>query len=287
MKDYEKKVQEAVDFLKDKVENVEFAIVLGSGLGDLAKEIQNAQEIDYKDIPNFPQVGVEGHEGKLIIGELEGVKIIALKGRKHYYEVADQPFGILQVVFPVHVLASLGIKNYFVTNAAGGLNPAYKVGDIMIIKSHFSFIPNPLLGRKMDFQTIDQKEILRFQPMNNAYDEKLRELLASSDFKENVHEGVYVAVTGPTYETEAEAIALRDGIKADATGMSTVPEVIVAKNRGMNCVGFSCITNVIAKDGTNATNHEEVKAILGSEDVRNKLVSVVKNFFKLYKKQVL
>ena len=284
---YEKKVKEAANYIKRYIKSVpEFGIVLGSGLGDLADSITNPVIINYQDIPNFPITTIPGHEGKIIIGELNGVPIIGLKGRKHYYEVADQPLnvGILQVVFPVHVLAELGVKNYFVTNAAGGLNSKYKLGDIMIIKSHINMIPNPLLGRPQNFKTVNNKPTERFQPMNQAYNKKLIELLIKSglNYKKNVHEGTYLALTGPSYETEAECIAFRDGLRADAVGMSTAPEVIVAMNRGMNVVGFSCITNTISKDGTNATNHEEVKSILESEEVKSRLIIIVKKFFELY-----
>ena len=231
---------------------------------------------------------MEGHEGTLIVGKLEGVPVIGLKGRKHYYEVADQLYnnGILQTVFPVHVLAELGVPNYFVTNAAGGLNQSYSVGDAMIIRSHINLLPNSILGRQKKFLRLDGTPVWRFQPMNDAYDPHLREMLLNQNrFGPHVHEGVYLAVTGPTFETEAESIAFRNGLFADAVGMSTAPEVIVARNRGMKAVGFSCITNKIAADGTNATNHEEVKAILDSEDVRKRLESLVCGFFAEYRKE--
>lgn len=280
-------VQAASEFLSPHVEEIQpvFGLTLGSGLGDLAEKINVTASFDYDEIPNFPTTTVSGHEGKLIIGKLAGVPIIGLKGRKHYYEVADQPQneGILQTVFAVHVLAELGIKNYFVTNAAGGLNPAYQVGDAMIIKSHVNMLPNPLLGEHLPFTRVDNGKIVdRFQPMSGAYDLALRSQLHStgSSFKHHVHQGSYLAVTGPTYETEAECIAFRDGFKADAVGMSTTPEVIVARNRGMKVVGLSCITNKISKDGTNATNHEEVKAILDSSEVKNRLSTMVTKFFE-------
>lgn len=290
---YEEKVAEAADFLRIKLgggRKPEFGIVLGSGLGDLAKEIQHATVIDYKNIPHFPRPTAEGHAGKLYIGELEGVPIIGLSGRKHYYEVADEPFntGILQVVFPVHVLADLEVQNYFSTNAVGGLNLGYKLGDIMIIKSHISMIPNPLLGRQYQVPGTGQK-MIRFQPMNNAYDPELRALLKEAGRKnqENIHEGNYLALTGPTYETEAECVAFREGLRADAVGMSTAPEIIAARNRGMRTVAFSCITNTIAADGTNATNHEEVVRILGSPEVKERLTGTTRGFFRLYQERYL
>lgn len=287
---YEVKVAGAVDYVRNKLGNHKpvFGVVLGSGLGDLADSIEGATVISYGEIPNFPTTTVPGHEGKMLIGELERVPVIGLKGRKHYYEVADEPFnnGILQAVFPVHVLADLGVGNYFVTNASGGLNKNYNVGDIMILRSHINLLPNALLGRHHDFSRVDGLgQVWRFQPMNGAYDPALTEILrqAGSAHKGHVHEGVYLAVTGPTYETEGESVAFRDGLKVDAVGMSTTPEVIVARNRGMKAVGISCITNVIAADGTNATNHEEVKAILESPEVKYRLSSTVREFFRLYR----
>jgi len=287
---YEERVAEAADFLRIKLEErkPEFGIVLGSGLGDLAKEIQNPIILNYKEIPHFPQPTAHGHAGKLYIGELEGVPIIGLSGRTHYYEVAAEPLntGILQVVFPVHVLADLGVPNYFSTNAVGGLNLGYEVGDLMIIKSHINLIPNPLLGRQYIIDRETDKKAVRFQPMNDAYDPELRELLkeAGKEHTAQMHEGTYLAVTGPTYETEAECIAFRQGLHADAVGMSTAAEIIAARNRGMRTVAFSCITNTIKGDGTNATNHDEVVRILGSPEVKERLTGTVKNFFGLYRK---
>lgn len=303
---YENKVRAATRFIRDKApfsapyKQPEFGIVLGSGLNGLAEIIDKHIVLPYKDIPNFPTPTIEGHEGNLIIGKLEGIDVIALQGRKHYCEVADAPFntGMLQVIFPVHVLAELGVKNYFVTNAAGGLNQHYNVGDVMIIKSHINQIPSSLLGRQHNFKRSDGQKVWRFQPMNGAYDKELTKMLERAAGKayldslhiseqsrmfEHIHKGVYLAVTGPTYETEGECIAFRDGFKADAVGMSTTPEVIVARNRGMNVVGFSCITNKIGPDGTNATNHEEVKKVLESEQTRQRLTGTVTNFFKIYR----
>lgn len=289
---YEEKVRGAAEDLRRKLTNIKpvFGIVLGSGLGELVDIIEDAIRIPYREIPNFPIPTVSGHEGTLLIGTLEGIPVIGLNGRKHYYEVADEPLntGILQTVFPVHVLAELGVKNYFVTNAAGGLNSEYSVGDIMVIRSHINFLPNPLLGRHHNFLRVDDaNRVWRFQPMNGAYDSALRQMLheAGSDYKGHIHEGTYLAVTGPTYETEGESIAFRDGFKADAVGMSTTPEVIIARNRGMQVVGMSCITNVIAADGTNATDHTGVKAILESPEVKERLSSTTRNFFRMYRER--
>src|SRR3989338_10332974 len=193
---YESKVRDAADYVRNKLGNRQpvFGLVLGSGLGDLAESIEEATAIPYSEIPNFPITTIVGHEGKMLIGSLEGVPIIGLKGRKHYYEVADEPFnnGILQAVFPVHVLADLGVENYFVTNASGGLNQDYAVGDIMILRSHINLLPNALLGRHHNFSRVDYAgEMWRFQPMNGAYDPELTAMIkqAGSAHKGHVHEG--------------------------------------------------------------------------------------------------
>jgi purine-nucleoside phosphorylase len=288
---YEEIVDWASEYIKEELKDrkPKFALTLGSGLGEFAEKLNKAVEIPYDSIPNFPKTTVAGHEGKLIVGNLEGIEIICLKGRKHYYEVADKPFnnGILEVVLPIQVLANLGVENYFATNAAGGLNPKYGIGDLMIIKSHINLIPNPLAGRQKDFKNLEGKTIERFQPMNNAYDSKLRNILREASFTNfaSIHVGTYLAVSGPSYETEAECVAFRDSLKADAVGMSTAPEVIVARNRGMKAVGLSCITNIIAQDGTNAANHKEVKAILESKEVKDRFSSTIERFFRIYAKE--
>ena len=239
---------------------------------------------------------MEGHEGKLIYGRLEGVPVIGLKGRIHFYEHADDFFNnaMLKATFPVQVLAELGVKNYFVTNAAGGLNTDYKVGDIMVLDTHIHRQPNPLLGRHRTFTRVnDGKRVWRFEPTNDLYDKEFSAMLRQSGPREHTHHGTYVAVTGPTYESKGEALELKNRILlpedvestkrvADAAGMSTTAEVIVAKNRGMSAVGFSCITNEIPDTGDNNTDHEEVTAVLNSPEVRNRLSDTVKNFFREY-----
>jgi len=290
---YEQKVREAAAYVKPFLGDKKpaFGLILGSGLGALEKAIAVASIIPYKDIPNFPNTTVPGHEGKLIIGSIEGVPVLCFKGRKHYYEVADEPMnnGMLKTVFHIHFLAELGVKNYFTTHAVGGLNLKYKVGDIMIIKSHINLMPNPLLGRILDFKRIDNSQPLeRFQPMNNAYDDALRKMLwqACKDYKKQVHKGVLLAVTGSTYETDGESIFFRKGIGADAVGMSVSPETIAARNRGIKVVGFSCISDMIAEDGTNSTSHEEVQAALSSEKFKSRMASIMKKFFALYKENL-
>lgn len=272
-----KRVNEAASFILKIIGDKKFvpqvALTLGSGLNKLADLIKPVAIISYKDIPHFPTLTVPGHEGTLIAGHLEGVPVIGLKGRKHYYEVADLPGPMGIVTFPVHVAANLGCKLYIATNAAGGLNPSYKIGRLMVIKSHIGlFLPNPLLGAFHDFGGNK-----RFQPQNTEYSESLRKLFLEID--PYAREGVYVGLTGPTYETQAECLMLR-ALGADAVGMSTVPEIIVATNRGMETFGVSMITNVIAPDGTNATNHEEVVAVLNSKKTEEKLFRVFREFFR-------
>ncbi|MBI4148012.1 purine-nucleoside phosphorylase [Candidatus Woesearchaeota archaeon] len=314
---YESRVKHAAETIRQKIGALKpvFGVVLGSGLGQLAQKITNPVKIPYADIPGFPTTTVPGHEGILWAGHLEGVPVIGLQGRKHYYEVADLPCnaGMLHVTFPVHVLAELGVTHYFATNAAGGLNQRYEVGGIMVINSHIGlYFPNALLGRQHDFRQVDGKPCPRFQPMNDCYDPELTELLfnefmsleiereaavwratmprvfcpAGEQSYCKIYLGVYAAVTGPTYETSGESLALMK-LGADAVGMSTVPEVIVARNRGMKCVALSCITNKIAEDGTNATTHAEVQAILNSDEAKNRLTGVIGSFFRAYGRKYL
>jgi purine-nucleoside phosphorylase len=274
---YPDQILRATNFIQNICNQKSFAptiaLTLGSGLQKLASLINPVAIISYKDIPYFPTLTVPGHEGTLIAGFLEDIPIIGLKGRKHYYEVAGEPNSMDIVTFPVHVAAALGCKLYMATNAAGGLNPIYNVGDLMVIKSHIGlFQPNPLLGSHHDFGTN-----ALFQPQNTEYSPKIRKLFTSLDSA--IHEGVYVGLTGKTYETQAECLMLRM-LGADAVGMSTIPEIIVATNRGMDTFGVSMITNIIAKDGTNATNHEEVMAILNSKKTENTLYSIFRGFFQ-------
>lgn len=277
MDPYVKKIKEAAEYIRTKFPVPTFspkvALTFGSGLRKLAQLIKPVATIPYSEIPHFPHPTVPDHEGTLLAGTLEGLPVLGFKGRKHYYEVADQPRAMDQVVFPVHVAANLGCKMYIATNAAGGLNPTFYIGSLMVIRSHISFfLPNPLLGKHHDFG-----DNLEFQPLHAAYTKDLRDLFKSLD--PAIHEGVYCATTGKTYETQAESLLLRK-LGADAVGMSTIPEIIVAHNRGMQTLGISIITNVISADGTNATSHEEVTAILNSQNTEDKLLKIFQNFFK-------
>jgi len=232
------------------------ALILGSGLGDLATEISDATVIPYAEIPHFARSTVIGHAGRLMIGMLDAVPVVAMQGRFHLYE--GYPLQVLTL--PVRVMRQLGAHTLIVTNAAGGVNPAYRSGDFMLIRDHIN-LPglagaNPLIGPN------DERFGARFPPLAHAYDAGLRTLARSvaAAWPEIVlHEGVYTVVGGPNYETGAELKFLR-AIGTDAVGMSTVPEVIVARHMGMRVLGLSLITNVATGEETQEVNHAEVLA---------------------------
>jgi purine-nucleoside phosphorylase len=246
-----KKINEAVAFIKSKFgEQPVVGIVLGSGLGSFTSEIKIEMEIPYAEIPHFPVSTVEGHSGKLILGELSGKKVVAMAGRFHYYE----GYAASEIVFPIRVMKYLGIKTLLLSNAAGGVNTDYKVGDIMIIRDHISqFTPNPLIGK-------NEKEFgPRFPDMSEAYSKDLIKKAKSiaSAKQISVKEGVYVSVTGPTFETRAEYQMIHI-LGGDAVGMSTVQEVIVANHMKLPCFAISVITDVGIRDEENVITHEEV-----------------------------
>jgi len=251
MSDMLKKIDSTAAFLKDKIGfTPEIAIILGSGLGKLGDIIKDKAEIPYGDIPGFPHTTVVGHEGKLIAGTLNGRKVLAMKGRFHYYE--GNPIDV--VVFPVRVFKRMGIESLIVTNAAGGVNTSFSPGDLMLIKDHISFYcRNPLIGENLD-------ELgPRFPDMSAAYDRSVEDLAVSSAKKLGIDlkTGVYSYCTGPSFETPSEIRAIRL-LGGDAVGMSTVPEVIAAKHMGMRILGISCITNMAAGILDQPLNHEEV-----------------------------
>ena len=226
------------------------AIILGSGLGELASEITDAIEIPYEEIPNFPVSTVEGHSGKLIFGKLGGKDIMAMKGRFHYYE----GYSMKEVTFPQRVMYELGIKTLFVSNAAGGMNPAFKIGDLMVITDHINFFPeHPLRGK--NFPTGP-----RFPDMHQAYDPDLIKLASkiAKEKKIRLVYGVYTGVQGPTFETPAEYRMYRT-LGGDTVGMSTVPEVIVANHCGIRVFGISIVTDLGGFDVPVEVSHEEVQ----------------------------
>jgi len=226
------------------------AIILGSGLGELASEITDATEIPYGDIPNFPVSTVEGHSGKLIFGKLGGKDVMAMKGRFHFYE----GYSMKEVTFPERVMYELGVDTLIVSNAAGGMNPQFKIGDIMIINDHINFFPeHPLNGP--NFPTGP-----RFPDMHQVYNPDLIALADAIANEKGIHlvHGVYVGVQGPTFETPAEYRMYRI-LGGDAVGMSTVPEVIVANHCGMKIFGVSVITDLGGFDVPVEVSHEEVQ----------------------------
>jgi purine-nucleoside phosphorylase len=247
------KIKETATFIEKYFgEKPEVGIILGTGLGGLVNEIKIIKDLDYHKIPNFPVSTVEGHKGRLIFGELGSKKVVAMQGRFHYYE----GYSMQEVTFPVRVMKLLGIKYMFLSNASGGLNPEYRVGDLMIIKDHLNLFPtNPLIVKNL-------AELgPRFPDMSEAYNKKLiakaKEIAAANKF--DIKEGVYVGSSGPTYETQAEYRYFRT-IGADATGMSTVPEVIVASHMGIPCFAISIITNVgIQEKAVITSTHEDVQ----------------------------
>ena len=245
------KIQETASWLKERMTtSPKTAIILGTGLGQLASEITDKQEIPYSEIPNFPVSTVEGHAGALIFGKLGGVDILAMQGRFHDYE----GYNMKEVTFPVRVMYELGIKTLFVSNAAGGMNPAFKIGDLMVITDHINFFPeHPLRGK--NFPTGP-----RFPDMHQTYDPLLIKMAfdIAREKKIRLQHGVYVGVQGPTFETPAEYKMYRV-LGGDAVGMSTVPEVIVAHHCGIRTFGISVITDLGGFDNPVEVSHEEVQ----------------------------
>jgi purine-nucleoside phosphorylase len=246
-----KELKAAAKFLQKKYKHIpQVGIVLGSGLGNFTDQIVVEKEVFYKDIPYFPVSTVIGHQGKLVFGKLGGKTVVAMAGRFHFYE----GYTAGEVVFPIRVMKLLGIETLLLSNAAGSVNPDYKVGDIMIIKDHISFFtPNPLVGKNMDeFGT-------RFPDMSEPYKKhlilKAHSIAAKHQY--NVKEGIYVAVTGPTFETRAE-YKLIHLLGADVVGMSTVQEAIVANHMGLEVFAISVVTDLGLREEDNIITHEEV-----------------------------
>lgn len=241
-------------YLKSQISSEpRIGIILGTGLGGLVNEINIELAIPYKEIPNFPVSTVEGHSGKLIFGTLGGKEIVAMQGRFHYYEGYDMG----EVVFPVRVMKFLGVNTLFVSNASGGVNPNFEIGEIMIINDHINLFPtNPLIGPNMD-------ELgPRFPDMSEPYSKRM--IAKAKEIAENhnirISEGIYAGLTGPTLETPAEYVYIRN-IGSDAVGMSTVPEVIAAKHMGMECFGVSIISDLGVPGKIVEVTHEMVQDV--------------------------
>ena len=251
--EYTRQVQEAAAYIKEKLGGraPEIAITLGSGLGDLADHLVDAVQIPYGEIPHFPVSTVAGHKGQFVVGKLEGREVLCMQGRFHYYEGHD----LKQVTLPVRVMKLLGISTLIVTNAAGGINTGFRPGNLMLIEDHLNLTgENPLIGENLEVFGD------RFFDMTVAYDAGYRALAEQLAAELNIplQKGVYAWLTGPNYETPAEIRYLR-AIGADAVGMSTVPEVLVARHSGLRVCGISCITNLAAGMGDGLLSHEEVK----------------------------
>jgi len=288
--EYLEAIAQAGAFIKKRLPGnfvPEFALTLGSGgLGEVASLLDPvAGPIAYQEIPGFTPTTVSGHKGTLLAGHLEGVPALILSGRCHFYETGPQPNAVMamkRITFPVYVARSLGARIYIATNAAGGLNAAHKKGDLMFITSHMGLLmPNPLLGPHVKFM-----DAPRFQPQHTQYHPELVAILqaaaAQAGQAANTHAGVYGAVPGATYESKTESNFLRQ-IGVDAVGMSTVPEIIAASNAGMETAGISLISNVILPDGTNPTSDEEISQSLHDRATKERVMGVLKEFFRIYK----
>jgi len=264
------KAQEAAEFIKSKFDReIQVALVLGSGLGAFADEIENAVKISYEQIPHFARSTVEGHAGRLVLGEIAGVSVAVQQGRFHYYEGYD----LKDVTFPIRVFGLLGIKNLILTNAAGSIDSNFKPGSLMLIHDHLNLMGvNPLRGKN------DERFGARFPDMSEVYSRKFQEIAkeAAKEMDFDLRRGVYCALSGPTYETPAEIHYLRYA-GADAVGMSTVPEAIIAHHQGMKILAISCVSNYAAGISEEEINHEEVMEIgkLVAETFKNLLKRVI------------
>lgn len=265
------KLKETCEYIKSKSKYTPtIGLILGSGLGSLASQIEEAEYYSYETLPNFPVSTVEGHAGRLVIGKLQNKTVIAMEGRFHYYE----GYSMTEVTFPVRVMKLLGVETLIVTNAAGAVNTSFTPGDLMIINDHINFSgSNPLIGKNLS-------ELgTRFPDMSEAFNKdlisKVKDIAKSINI--NIQEGVYVMASGPSYETPAE-IRMYRLLGADAVGMSTVPEVIVANHCGMKVLGISCMTNMAAGILDQPLNHEEV--IETSNKVKTDFIKLMNSIVK-------
>lgn len=259
-------VMESVDYIKSKIDySPEVAIILGSGLGDLAEEVEEKVVVKYSEVPHLPVSTVKGHAGQFVFGKLKGKKVVMMQGRFHYYEGYD----VATLSFPIYILKYLGAEKLIVTNAAGGVNTDFEPGDLMLIKDHVNLaFNNPLIGKN------DDKIGQRFPDMSEPYDKKFLSLAreVAKNIEVKLQEGSYFWFTGPTYETPAE-IKMARILGGDAVGMSTVPEVIAARHCGIRVLGISCITNMAAGILDKPLNHNEV--IETSNRVKHNFIALV------------
>jgi len=255
-----KTIKDTANYIKTYIHaEPEVGIILGTGLGGLVRDIKIEVSIPYNEIPNFPVSTVEGHSGKLIFGTLGGKHVLAMQGRFHYYE----GYPMSQVIFPVRVMKFLGVKHLFVSNASGGVNPDFEIGDLMIITDHINLLPNPLIGKH------NPEFGVRFPDMSDAYDKtlvkKAKEIAKAQNIE--VREGIYTATTGPTFETPSEYLYFRI-IGSDTVGMSTVPEVIAARQMGIPCFAMSIITDLGVPGKIIEVTHEEVQKVASAAETK-------------------
>jgi purine-nucleoside phosphorylase len=275
---YVEQIQEAAAFIAERLGGMRpsIGLVLGSGLGDMAHQVENAIAIDYSDVPHFPVSTVEGHAGRFAVGTLEGKQVIVMQGRFHYYE----GYSMKKVVFPVYVMQALGVKTVVMTNAAGGMNRSFQAGDLMLISDHLNMTgDNPLIGP-------NHSELgVRFPDMSEAYNRSYRALalkLAKGIQDESgvplrLQEGVYAGISGPAYMTPSELTMLAR-IGGDAVGMSTVGETIAARHVGLKVLGISCITDMAIGEELEPLTHEQVVAV--ANRTKPKFIALVKAFVK-------
>jgi len=261
-----KKVAETVEFIQRTVNYTpDYGVILGSGLGGFVNDIEVEYKLAYKDIPNFPISTVEGHEGALLFGSIGNKKVMAMQGRFHYYEGYDMK----QVTFPVRVMKQLGINKLVVSNASGGVNPSFKVGDVMLITDHVNMMPEHPLRGSNDVR-FGPRFVNMSEPYSKSMNAKVRAI--AKENKIDLKEGVYLALQGPTFETLAEYRMVK-AVGADCVGMSTVPEVIVAKHMNMDCIGVSIITDMGDEENIEEVNHQEVlEAAKKAEPIVRKLI---------------
>ncbi|MDR1762664.1 MAG: purine-nucleoside phosphorylase [Dysgonamonadaceae bacterium] len=266
-----KNLRETADWLKAKIPaNTEIGVILGTGLGDLVKSIKVEKEIPYAEIPHFPVSTVQGHSGNLIVGQLGGKPILAMQGRFHFYE----GYSMKEVTYPIRVMQLLGIRYLFVSNAAGGMNGSFEIGDIMLIDDHINLFPeHPLRGKN------DEELGVRFPDMSEAYDRELRRRTTEIARRNNIklQHGVYIGTQGPTFETPAEYNYFKI-IGGDAVGMSTVPEVIVAHHGGLRTLAFSIITDLGVLGRIVEVTHEDVQK--AAAEAQPKLAFLIEEVIK-------
>lgn len=265
------KINDSKNYISERInEKPQIGMILGSGLGALADEIEDKVVIPYKGIPHFPVSTVAGHAGELVAGTLEGKQVLAMNGRFHYYE----GYSMQEVTFPVRVMKALGISTLFVTNACGGMNPRFHPGDLMLIEDHINFMgSNPLIGRNLE-------ELgPRFPDLSRAYTPGLLELAGKIANRQGIDtkSGVYCAISGPGYMTRAELRMLRSW-GADAVGMSTVPEVMVAAHMGVDVLGIACVTDMAIADELEPIDHSIVMKM--AEQTRPKFINLVKGIVR-------